>query len=144
MENKEVITDIQTIVEMAILPEVPTVQYGQQVYIHVPIASYNIPGIASFCDRHFSIVGNKIFLSDDILNQANIIHVSVLPVDNIDKNSIYVVDDKLYIYLESKQSWIRLLSDIDRQELEKAISDIDISARIESISKEDIDALFGG
>ena len=39
----DLVTSAKIVVEMAVVPETPNVQYNQQLYIHAPTASYTLP-----------------------------------------------------------------------------------------------------
>lgn len=62
----DIIANAECVVEMAVIAETPTVAFGQQVYVHIPVASYTRPGIMAFSKEHFEIRDGKLYIRGDI------------------------------------------------------------------------------
>lgn len=60
---------IENVVDHTIIPENPNTTLGQEIYVHVPLATSKIKGIASFESTDFRINGGHISLRNKIPSQ---------------------------------------------------------------------------
>lgn len=58
----------QNIVNVMVIPDVPKVLPGEQLYVYVPKASFTSPGIIAYNDTQFEINGNFLRIRDDYVS----------------------------------------------------------------------------
>ena len=58
----------QNIVNVMVIPDVPKVLPGEQLYVYVPKASFTSPGIIAYNDTQFRIDGNFLFIREDYVS----------------------------------------------------------------------------
>lgn len=60
----------QNIVNVMVIPDVPKVLPGEQLYVYVPKASFTSPGIIAYNDTQFRIDGNFLFIREDYVSSG--------------------------------------------------------------------------
>lgn len=58
----------QNIVNVMVIPDVPKVLPGEQLYVYVPKASFTFPGIIAYNNTQFRIDGNFLFIREDYVS----------------------------------------------------------------------------
>ena len=86
----------QNIVNVMVIPDVPKVLPGEQLYVYVPKASFTSPGIIAYNNTQFRIDGNFLFIREDYVSpgvQQKIDELKqlfrYLEIVNIDGDKVY-------------------------------------------------------
>ena len=105
----------QNIVNVMVIPDVPKVLPGEQLYVYVPKASFTSPGIIAYNDTQFRIDGNFLFIQED--------YVSPGVQQKIDELKQYT-DDKLQLKQDKEDNNISLAQRPEQKSVVGAINDL--------------------
>ena len=105
----------QNIVNVMVIPDVPKVLPGEQLYVYVPKASFTSPGIIAYNDTQFEIDGNFLFIRED--------YVSPGVQQKIDELKQYT-DDKLQLKQDKEDNNISLAQRPEQKSVVGAINDL--------------------
>lgn len=107
----------QNIVNVMVIPDVPKVLPGEQLYVYVPKASFTSPGIIAYNDTQFRIDGNFLFIRED--------YVSTGVTQKIAELKQYT-DDKLQSKQDKEDNNISLAQRPEQKSVVGAINDLGI------------------
>ena len=105
----------QNIVNVMVIPDVPKVLPGEQLYVYVPKASFTSPGIIAYNDTQFRIDGNFLFIRED--------YVSPGVQQKITELKQYT-DDKLQLKQDKEDNNISLAQRPEQKSVVGAINDL--------------------
>ena len=105
----------QNIVNVMVIPDVPKVLPGEQLYVYVPKASFTSPGIIAYNDTQFRIDGNFLFIRED--------YVSSGVQQKIDELKQYT-DDELQLKQDKEDNNISLAQRPEQKSVVGAINDL--------------------
>lgn len=105
----------QNIVDVMVIPDVPKVLPGEQLYVYVPKASFTSPGIIAYNDTQFRIDGNFLFIRED--------YVSSGVQQKIDELKQYT-DNKLQLKQDKEDNNISLARRPEQKSVVGAINDL--------------------
>nr|DAT36101.1 MAG TPA: hypothetical protein [Caudoviricetes sp.] len=105
----------QNIVNVMVIPDVPKVLPGEQLYVYVPKASFTSPGIIAYNNTQFRIDGNFLFIRED--------YVSPGVQQKIDELKQYT-DDKLQLKQDKEDNNISLARRPEQKSVVGAINDL--------------------
>lgn len=105
----------QNIVNVMVIPDVPKVLPGEQLYVYVPKASFTSPGIIAYNNTQFRIDGNFLFIRED--------YVSPGVKQKIDELKQYT-DDKLQLKQDKEDNNISLAQRPAQKSVVGAINDL--------------------
>lgn len=105
----------QNIVNVMVIPDVPKVLPGEQLYVYVPKASFTSPGIIAYNDTQFRIDGNFLFIRED--------YVSPGVTQKIAELKQYT-DDKLQLKQDKEDNNISLARRPEQKSVVGAINDL--------------------
>lgn len=105
----------QNIVNVMVIPDVPKVLPGEQLYVYVPKASFTFPGIIAYNNTQFRIDGNFLFIRED--------YVSPGVQQKIDELKQYT-DDKLQLKQDKEDDNISLAQRPEQKSVVGAINDL--------------------
>ena len=105
----------QNIVNVMVIPDVPKVLPGEQLYVYVPKASFTFPGIIAYNNTQFRIDGNFLFIRED--------YVSPGVQQKIDELKQYT-DDKLQLKQDKEDNNISLAQRPEQKSVVGAINDL--------------------
>ena len=105
----------QNIVNVMVIPDVPKVLPGEQLYVYVPKASFTSPGIIAYNDTQFRIDGNFLFIRED--------YVSPGVTQKIAELKQYT-DDKLQLKQDKEDNNISLAQRPGQKSVVGAINDL--------------------
>ena len=105
----------QNIVNVMVIPDVPKVLPGEQLYVYVPKASFTSPGIIAYNDTQFEIDGNFLFIRED--------YVSPGVQQKIAELKQYT-DDKLQLKQDKEDDNISLAQRPEQKSVVGAINDL--------------------
>ena len=105
----------QNIVNVMVIPDVPKVLPGEQLYVYVPKASFTFPGIIAYNNTQFRIDGNFLFIRED--------YVSPGVQQKIDGLKQYT-DDKLQLKQDKEDDNISLAQRPEQKSVVGAINDL--------------------
>lgn len=105
----------QNIVNVMVIPDVPKVLPGEQLYVYVPKASFTFPGIIAYNNTQFRIDGNFLFIRED--------YVSPGVQQEIDELKQYT-DDKLQLKQDKEDNNISLAQRPAQKSVVGAINDL--------------------
>lgn len=105
----------QNIVNVMVIPDVPKVLPGEQLYVYVPKASFTFPGIIAYNNTQFRIDGNFLFIRED--------YVSPGVQQKIDELKQYT-DDELQLKQDKEDNNISLLQRPEQKSVVGAINDL--------------------
>lgn len=105
----------QNIVNVMVIPDVPKVLPGEQLYVYVPKASFTFPGIIAYNNTQFRIDGNFLFIRED--------YVSPGVTQKIDELKQYT-DDKLQLKQDKEDDNISLAQRPEQKSVVGAINDL--------------------
>lgn len=105
----------QNIVNVMVIPDVPKVLPGEQLYVYVPKASFTSPGIIAYNNTQFRIDGNFLFIRED--------YVSSGVQQKIDELKQYT-DDKLQLKQDKEDDNISLAQRPEQKSVVGAINDL--------------------
>ena len=105
----------QNIVNVMVIPDVPKVLPGEQLYVYVPKASFTSPGIIAYNNTQFRIDGNFLFIRED--------YVSPGVQQKIDELKQYT-DDKLQLKQDKEDDNISLAQRPEQKSVVGAINDL--------------------
>ena len=105
----------QNIVNVMVIPDVPKVLPGEQLYVYVPKASFTSPGIIAYNNTQFRIDGNFLFIRED--------YVSPGVQQKIDELKQYT-DDKLQLKQDKEDNNISLAQRPEQKSVVGAINDL--------------------
>ena len=105
----------QNIVNVMVIPDVPKVLPGEQLYVYVPKASFTSPGIIAYNDTQFEIDGNFLFIRED--------YVSPGVQQKIAELKQYT-DDKLQLKQDKEDNNISLAQRPEQKSVVGAINDL--------------------
>lgn len=105
----------QNIVNVMVIPDVPKVLPGEQLYVYVPKASFTSPGIIAYNNTQFRIDGNFLFIRED--------YVSPGVQQKIDELKQYT-DDKLQLKQDKEDNNISLAQRPAQKSVVGAINDL--------------------
>lgn len=107
----------QNIVNVMVIPDVPKVLPGEQLYVYVPKASFTSPGIIAYNDTQFRIDGNFLFIQED--------YVSTGVTQKIAELKQYA-DDKLQLKQDKEDNNISLAQRPEQKSVVGAINDLGV------------------
>lgn len=105
----------QNIVNVMVIPDVPKVLPGEQLYVYVPKASFTFPGIIAYNNTQFRIDGNFLFIQED--------YVSPGVQQKIDELKQYT-DDELQLKQDKEDDNISLAQRPEQKSVVGAINDL--------------------
>lgn len=105
----------QNIVNVMVIPDVPKVLPGEQLYVYVPKASFTSPGIIAYNNTQFRIDGNFLFIRED--------YVSPGVQQKIDELKQYT-DNKLQLKQDKEDNNISLAQRPAQKSVVGAINDL--------------------
>lgn len=105
----------QNIVNVMVIPDVPKVLPGEQLYVYVPKASFTFPGIIAYNNTQFRIDGNFLFIRED--------YVSPGVQQKIDELKQYT-DDELQLKQDKEDDNISLAQRPEQKSVVGAINDL--------------------
>lgn len=105
----------QNIVNVMVIPDVPKVLPGEQLYVYVPKASFTFPGIIAYNNTQFRIDGNFLFIRED--------YVSPGVQQKIDELKQYT-DDELQLKQDKEDNNISLAQRPAQKSVVGAINDL--------------------
>ena len=105
----------QNIVNVMVIPDVPKVLPGEQLYVYVPKASFTSPGIIAYNNTQFRIDGNFLFIRED--------YVSPGVQQKITELKQYT-DDKLQLKQDKEDNNISLAQRPEQKSVVGAINDL--------------------
>lgn len=105
----------QNIVNVMVIPDVPKVLPGEQLYVYVPKASFTFPGIIAYNNTQFRIDGNFLFIRED--------YVSPGVQQKITELKQYT-DDKLQLKQDKEDDNISLAQRPEQKSVVGAINDL--------------------
>lgn len=105
----------QNIVNVMVIPDVPKVLPGEQLYVYVPKASFTSPGIIAYNNTQFRIDGNFLFIRED--------YVSPGVQQKIAELKQYS-DDKLQLKQDKEDDNISLAQRPEQKSVVGAINDL--------------------
>ena len=105
----------QNIVNVMVIPDVPKVLPGEQLYVYVPKASFTFPGIIAYNNTQFRIDGNFLFIRED--------YVSPGVQQKIDELKQYT-DDELQLKQDKEDNNISLARRPEQKSVVGAINDL--------------------
>lgn len=105
----------QNIVNVMVIPDVPKVLPGEQLYVYVPKASFTFPGIIAYNNTQFRIDGNFLFIRED--------YVSSGVQQKIDELKQYT-DDELQLKQDKEDNNISLAQRPEQKSVVGAINDL--------------------
>ena len=105
----------QNIVNVMVIPDVPKVLPGEQLYVYVPKASFTFPGIIAYNNTQFRIDGNFLFIRED--------YVSPGVQQKITELKQYT-DDKLQLKQDKEDNNISLAQRPEQKSVVGAINDL--------------------
>lgn len=105
----------QNIVNVMVIPDVPKVLSGEQLYVYVPKASFTFPGIIAYNNTQFRIDGNFLFIRED--------YVSPGVQQKIDELKQYT-DDELQLKQDKEDNNISLAQRPEQKSVVGAINDL--------------------
>lgn len=105
----------QNIVNVMVIPDVPKVLPGEQLYVYVPKASFTFPGIIAYNNTQFRIDGNFLFIRED--------YVSPGVQQKIDELKQYT-DDELQLKQDKDDDNISLAQRPEQKSVVGAINDL--------------------
>lgn len=105
----------QNIVNVMVIPDVPKVLPGEQLYVYVPKASFTFPGIIAYNNTQFRIDGNFLFIRED--------YVSPGVQQKIDELKQYT-DNKLQLKQDKEDNNISLAQRPEQKSVVGAINDL--------------------
>lgn len=105
----------QNIVNVMVIPDVPKVLPGEQLYVYVPKASFTSPGIIAYNNEQFEIDGNFLFIRKD--------YVSPGVKQKIDELKQYT-DEQLQLKQDKEDNNISLAQRPEQKSVVGAINDL--------------------
>lgn len=105
----------QNIVNVMVIPDVPKVLPGEQLYVYVPKASFTSPGIIAYNSEQFEIHGNFLFIRKD--------YVSPGVKQKIDELKQYT-DEQLELKQDKEDSNINLSKNPEQKTVVGAINEL--------------------
>ncbi len=105
----------QNIVNVMVIPDVPKVLPGEQLYVYVPKASFTSPGIIAYNSEQFEIDGNFLFIRKD--------YVSPGVKQKIDELKQYT-DEQLQLKQDKEDNNISLAQRPEQKSVVGAINDL--------------------
>lgn len=105
----------QNIVNVMVIPDVPKVLPGEQLYVYVPKASFTSPGIIAYNSEQFEIDGNFLFIRKD--------YVSPGVKQKIDELKQYT-DEQLQLKQDKEDNDISLSQRPEQKSVVGAINDL--------------------
>ena len=105
----------QNIVNVMVIPDVPKVLPGEQLYVYVPKASFTSPGIIAYNDTQFRIDGNFLFIREDYVSPGVQQKISELK---------QYTDDKLQLKQDKEDNNISLAQRPEQKSVVGAINDL--------------------
>lgn len=105
----------QNIVNVMVIPDVPKVLPGEQLYVYVPKASFTSPGIIAYNNTQFRIDGNFLFIRED--------YVSPGVQQKITELKQYT-DDQLQLKQDKEDNNISLAQRPEQKSVVGAINDL--------------------
>lgn len=88
------------VVEKAIVPEVPRVLAGEQLFVYVPTADMDNKGVASYSSKYFTVIDGRVYINqnfiDELTAKNSLSLKEILTVDvNVEKETkLYVKQEK--------------------------------------------------
>lgn len=107
----------QNIVNVMVIPDVPKVLPGEQLYVYVPKASFTSPGIIAYNDTQFRIDGNFLFIREDYVSSGVEQRIAELK---------QYADDKLQLKQDKEDDNISLAQRPEQKSVVGAINDLGI------------------
>ncbi len=107
----------QNIVNVMVIPDVPKVLPGEQLYVYVPKASFTSPGIIAYNDTQFRIDGNFLFIREDYVSSGVTQKIAELK---------QYTDDKLQLKQDKEDNNISLAQRPEQKSVVGAINDLGI------------------
>ena len=107
----------QNIVNVMVIPDVPKVLPGEQLYVYVPKASFTSPGIIAYNDTQFRIDGNFLFIREDYVSSGVQQKIAELK---------QYTDDKLQLKQDKEDNNISLAQRPEQKSVVGAINDLGI------------------
>lgn len=105
----------QNIVNVMVIPDVPKVLPGEQLYVYVPKASFTSPGIIAYNDTQFRIDGNFLFIREDYVSSGVTQKIAELK---------QYTDDKLQLKQDKEDNNISLARRPEQKSVVGAINDL--------------------
>ena len=105
----------QNIVNVMVIPDVPKVLPGEQLYVYVPKASFTSPGIIAYNDTQFEINGNFLFIREDYVSSGVKQQIAELKE---------YTDTKLQLKQDKEDDNISLLQRPEQKSVVGAINDL--------------------
>ena len=105
----------QNIVNVMVIPDVPKVLPGEQLYVYVPKASFTSPGIIAYNDTQFRIDGNFLFIREDYVSSGVQQKIAELK---------QYTDDKLQLKQDKEDNNISLARRPEQKSVVGAINDL--------------------
>lgn len=105
----------QNIVNVMVIPDVPKVLPGEQLYVYVPKASFTSPGIIAYNDTQFRIDGNFLFIREDYVSSGVTQKIAELK---------QYTDDKLQLKQDKEDDNISLSQRPEQKSVVGAINDL--------------------
>lgn len=105
----------QNIVNVMVIPDVPKVLPGEQLYVYVPKASFTSPGIIAYNDTQFRIDGNFLFIREDYVSSGVQQKIAELK---------QYTDDKLQLKQDKEDNNISLAQRPEQKSVVGAINDL--------------------
>lgn len=105
----------QNIVNVMVIPDVPKVLPGEQLYVYVPKASFTSPGIIAYNDTQFRIDGNFLFIREDYVSSGVTQKIAELK---------QYTDDKLQLKQDKEDNNISLSQRPEQKSVVGAINDL--------------------
>ena len=107
----------QNIVNVMVIPDVPKVLPGEQLYVYVPKASFTSPGIIAYNDTQFEINGNFLFIREDYVSSGVQQKIAELK---------QYTDDKLQLKQDKEDNNISLARRPEQKSVVGAINDLGV------------------
>lgn len=107
----------QNIVNVMVIPDVPKVLPGEQLYVYVPKASFTSPGIIAYNDTQFRIDGNFLFIQEDYVSTGVTQKIAELKQNT---------DDKLQLKQDKEDNNISLAQRPEQKSVVGAINDLGV------------------
>ena len=105
----------QNIVNVMVIPDVPKVLPGEQLYVYVPKASFTSPGIIAYNNTQFRIDGNFLFIREDYVSSGVQQKIAELK---------QYTDDKLQLKQDKEDNNISLARRPEQKSVVGAINDL--------------------
>lgn len=105
----------QNIVNVMVIPDVPKVLPGEQLYVYVPKASFTSPGIIAYNDIQFRIDRNFLFIREDYVSSGVTQKIAELK---------QYTDEKLQLKQDKEDDNISLVQRPEQKSVVGAINDL--------------------